>query len=899
MQANQLPILLGEQLSSPLTHSGTPIELNSAELILLLAEGEIELFLIPKKDGKDKGRLHLHTLSAASCVLAHGLPSSEIPDFTLIAVPQPGAVYYKQDSAQLRGLAAADKATNEFLSHQSRKFFSVLTGKEATLPPPPAAWSPEELRRQFTTEIDRHFKMLTDTGIRTQQDQIKAAKNNAAQALNKGVHKLAGLFSEKKEHQVESSGDILWDACFLLFKHLGIWVERRVEWEEDFSPERLDRICPVLNIRKREVILEPGWHTEAGMPFLAWKEKEQTPVVVFPDEEGEGAWFLYDPTNKSKTAVTKAVADTLSLKAVVFYTPFPEGKVTPAVLLKTIWKICRKDLKLLVILLIVSSLLGSMIPVFNGIIFSAVIPMSDYDLLWQVFILAVSFALAQCVIEYLIHNLFLRLRTQAEWKLQSALWDRLLSLPVRFFRDYTVGDLSWRSQGIIQLSRMFSTSALRGLLGVIVSLPALFMMFYFSISMSIVMLALLFLIVVVLVIVAKLNLNLQKKIMAVGGELYGEVVQLLSGIGKIRATGTENHAFNTWSRIFTKKRELNYKSEHQGKYATLLTTLFSAMSILVLMSMVTFNIIGDANAPITSAQFISFSSALAIVSTGIGKTTSSTIGMISCVPIYRRMKPILEETCETSSGLIIPKKITGDLSVHHVTFSYDPQQRPILNDLSLDVTAGEFVAIVGESGSGKSTLLRLLMGFEQPSRGSITYDGMDLSKLDLREFRRKIGVVLQNGKLLPDTIYRNIIVGCSNISIEDAWDAAKKAGCYEDIKAMPMQMHTLLNPNGSGVSGGQKQRILIARALVKKPALLFFDEATSALDNKSQYLVTESLKNMNITRIVVAHRLSTIQDADRILFMEGGRIIEEGNYEQLMALNGKFANQAKRQLINA
>jgi ABC-type bacteriocin/lantibiotic exporter with double-glycine peptidase domain len=240
--------------------------------------------------------------------------------------------------------------------------------------------------------------------------------------------------------------------------------------------------------------------------------------------------------------------------------------------------------------------------------------------------------------------------------------------------------------------------------------------------------------------------------------------------------------------------------------------------------------------------------------------------------------------------------LSGEIEVSHVSFRYDPEGPAILHDISFKARAGEFVAIVGPSGSGKSTLLRLLLGFETPASGAIYYDGHDLAALDITAVRRQLGVVLQSSRVIPGTIFENI-VGSSSFSLDDAWTAASKAGLAEDIESMPMGMHTFLGEGTSTLSGGQRQRLLIARAIVSRPRIILFDEATSALDNRTQAIVTASLDQLQATRVVIAHRLSTIVNADRILVMHTGRIVQSGTYAQLLEESGPFVELAQRQLI--
>ena len=223
----------------------------------------------------------------------------------------------------------------------------------------------------------------------------------------------------------------------------------------------------------------------------------------------------------------------------------------------------------------------------------------------------------------------------------------------------------------------------------------------------------------------------------------------------------------------------------------------------------------------------------------------------------------------------------------------------VLDDLSLKIRAGQYVAIVGATGCGKSTLMRILLGFEKPQKGAVYYNGKDLNTIDLKSLRRKIGVVMQNGKLFQGDIYSNIVISAPQLTIDQAWEAAEMAGIAEDIRRMPMGMHTIISEGSGGISGGQRQRLMIARAIAPKPKVLMFDEATSALDNITQKTVSDSLEKLRCTRIVIAHRLSTIRACDRIIYLEKGKIVEDGTYDELIALNGRFAELVERQRLDA
>jgi ABC-type bacteriocin/lantibiotic exporter with double-glycine peptidase domain len=275
---------------------------------------------------------------------------------------------------------------------------------------------------------------------------------------------------------------------------------------------------------------------------------------------------------------------------------------------------------------------------------------------------------------------------------------------------------------------------------------------------------------------------------------------------------------------------------------------------------------------------------------------TAAIGALSILPQYELARPVLQAVPEVKAGQADPGPLSGEIAFDRVMFRYRSDTPPVLNDLTFHIKPGAFVAFVGPSGSGKSTILRLLLGFETPESGAVSYDSGDLKDLDLRAVRRQIGVVLQSGRLMPGDLFTNI-VGCSSATREDALRASRMAGFDADLAQMPMGLHTMITDGASTLSGGQQQRLMIARAIVTSPRMLFLDEATSALDNRTQAVVSRSLEGLHATRVVIAHRLSTIVKADCIYVVEKGRIVQNGTYDELMAQPGLFQELAKRQLV--
>jgi len=356
--------------------------------------------------------------------------------------------------------------------------------------------------------------------------------------------------------------------------------------------------------------------------------------------------------------------------------------------------------------------------------------------------------------------------------------------------------------------------------------------------------------------------------------------------------GAEDRALAVWSQQFGLQKGLSFRARSQANNLATFNAAVPIVTSMALFAAVTLLPAGS----LSLGSFLAFNAAAVQLFFGALAASSALSSLVQIVPLYERARPVLEALPEVDVSKTDPGDLGGDVEISHVSFRYHADGPLVLKDVSVHVRPGEFVAFVGPSGAGKSTLVRLLLGLESPTAGSIYYDRADLAGLDLQAVRRQLGVVLQNSRILSGDIFSNII-GASLLTLEDAWEAARLSGLDQDIEQMPMGMYTVVAEGASTLSGGQRQRLMIARAVVAKPRILLFDEATSSLDNKTQAIVSRSLEGLRATRIVVAHRLSTIQGADRIYVLDGGRVVEQGRYEELMGQGGLFAELAKRQLV--
>jgi ATP-binding cassette subfamily C protein len=419
-------------------------------------------------------------------------------------------------------------------------------------------------------------------------------------------------------------------------------------------------------------------------------------------------------------------------------------------------------------------------------------------------------------------------------------------------------------------------------------------MFYYSTRLALIGLLLIALAVVFVYLVCRSLFGSLRRTYTLKGELSGMVLQLMSGISKLRGAGAEMRAFGRWANVFSEQMQAQYSTRLTGIRQAVLSTVYPGLCTLVLF--LTLGLFMKGEDPLSIGSFLAFNSAFGSFLAAVLSMSASVISLVGILFIHDRAVSILETSPEVDDARLFPGRLNGRIEVNQVSFRYDKEGPFTVENVSLQVQPGEFVAVVGPSGSGKSTMLRLLLGFETPELGSIYYDGQELSRLDIQSVRRQMGVVLQNGSILPGSIFQNI-VGGAQLTMDDAWRAARLAGMEQDILEMPMQMHTVIMEGAGGFSGGQKQRLMIARAVAGNPRILFFDEATSALDNQTQDIVSRSISSLKATRIVIAHRLSTIIQADRIHVMVKGRVVQTGTYAELMARDGPFKELVARQIL--
>ncbi|MBW4458208.1 MAG: NHLP bacteriocin export ABC transporter permease/ATPase subunit, partial [Nostoc indistinguendum CM1-VF10] len=660
--------------------------------------------------------------------------------------------------------------------------------------------------------------------------------------------------------------------------------------------EPLEAIVRASRLRMRQILLRDNWWEQDCGPLVAYTQEDNRPIALLPVSPTH--YEIFDPSLGNRLPVDALIASTLAPVAYMFYRSLPDKVLKAGDLFRFALKNRGRDILIVFLTGIAATLLGMLTPHATAILIDNAIPDSDRGLLLQVGLGLLVAAFGTAVFRLAQGFALLRVETISDASTQAAVWDRLLNLPVSFFRQYTTGDLQSRVTSISTIRRLLSGTTLITLITGLFSLLNLGLLFYYSWKLALVAVAVAVVVIAVTTLSGMLLVRKVRPLLEIKGNIFGQTVQLINGISKLRVAGAQERGFASWSKNYSRqiKLELSTQNVEDGValFNTVMPTITSGIlfwfTIQQLQEAQTTGAIG-----LTIGTFLAFNSAFGTFIKGATDASNTVTGALQVVPQWKRAQPILETIPEVDLNKADPGQLMGKIAVDHATFRYRQDGPLILDDVSLYAEPGEFIALVGGSGSGKSTIFRLLLGFETPEDGTIYYDGQDLSGLDVEAVRRQLGVVLQNGRIMSASIFDNIASG-AQITLDEAWEAARMSGFAEDVAAMPMQMHTVISEGGGNLSGGQRQRLLIARALALKPRILLFDEATSALDNKTQAIVSESLDKLQVTRIVIAHRLSTIRNAHRIYVLQAGRVVQQGTFQELAVVEGLFAQLMARQI---
>jgi len=655
--------------------------------------------------------------------------------------------------------------------------------------------------------------------------------------------------------------------------------------------DQLEYILRPHGIMYRKVKLTEGWYEDAAGAMLSFNASDGTAVALLPS--GLTGYKYKDNESGKYVKVNKKTASSISTDAICFYRPFPLRKIgIRDLMIYMVRSLSAADFALMAIASVAAVSLGMLMPYLNKIIFSDIVVNGTARVVIAMAAFMIFVKISEMLVGSIKSMLTVRLNTKASIAVESASMMRLLSLPAAFFKYHSTGELSARMTQINSLCTMLVNMLMSTGLTAVFSLAYITQMAAYAPGMTAPAMLIIIVNVAFSLFATMLQMKISKQSMELDAQQSSLGFSLISGIQKIKLSGSEKRVFARWANLYSKSAALEYNPPFIIKLNSVIQTAISLAGVIILDY-------AAVATQVSVSDYYAFNSAYAMVTGAFTSLTGIALTVASIKPLLEMVLPILEAEPEVAENKEVVTRLRGGIEIDNLSFRYREDMPYIFQNLSVKIRPGQYVAVVGKTGCGKSTLMRLLIGFEKPEKGSIYYDGKDINSLDLKSLRRNIGMVMQNTQLFSGTIFSNIAICSPMMSVDDAWKAAEMAGIADDIRDMPMGMHTLLSEGAGAISGGQRQRLAIARAIAPKPKVLMFDEATSALDNITQKKVSESLDGLRCTRIVIAHRLSTIKQCDRIIVLDGGKIIEDGTYDQLIANKGFFAELVARQQVEA
>ena len=652
---------------------------------------------------------------------------------------------------------------------------------------------------------------------------------------------------------------------------------------------RIDALCRPSGILRRDVRLEGDWYRSAFGAMLATLDTGE-PIALLP--QGLHSYCYLVAGSGRKVKVTREVASHIDQQATFFYRPLPQRPLTVRDLAAFISSVFDIGDYVVVLCAAAAATVVGFLPAWaNQVAFGVVVPSGQTSLVAPIAALLLGVAVSTVLIGACRNLVMQRVSLKMQVSSESATFARLMMLPASFFREYSSGDLASRVSQVTMLTQQMTSLFLGSGLSWVLSLVYLGQIAVYASGLMVPALLVVFVQAAFTLVATQVAARYERSTMESSAKLSGTVTALLGGIQKIKLAGAEDRAFAKWAHGYADYARNAYNRPVLVRAMTAVGGLIGVVGGIVI-----YYYAGVSDMSV--ADYMSFNVAYGQMSGAIMALVGVASQVAQIGPMLEMVAPILEAEPEVASDKPSVGTLTGGIEVSGVSFSYEEGSPEVLRNLSFKVRPGEYVALVGKSGCGKSTILRLLLGFEKPSRGTIFYGPHDVSKVDLRSLRSSIGVVMQDGRLFMGDLASNITIANPTATLDDAWEAAELAGIADDIRKMPMGMQTLVTEGGGGISGGQRQRIMIARAICGNRRILMFDEATSALDNVAQRHVSDSLEGLRCTRIVIAHRLSTVRHCDRILVVDEGHIAEEGTYDELIERGGLFAELVARQRLD-
>ncbi len=836
---------------------------NAADAYKVL-DGAVLVYIVPLKDGGMGRRSFIYQAEKNEVIPSFSYKDNEYKEWRFC-------------------LAAVDSASLQVIQNGSTKVLRTRFAKKAGI----KNYEKEGFNGGL---VDRYrFNTVTEDGfIRRTQNRRESTSDNILSLIYRSFSKKA-IDDNIFEYDSESSP--LYDAMKLLCKKQGISIAPYEKIKEACKDEHtVSDIARISHFSYREIVLSRGWIKQDCGSFLAFAD-DGRPIVCL--SKGTHSYRLWDVENGVELPANKRTEASISPKAYMVYTPFPNKQTDKKDILRfCLKKVRASDVVLLTVLTVITSLIGILTPSISQSIYDTYIPLGEKNVIVQIGCLLISFMIANVMFSIVKNIASFRISSRISYDIQNAVYDRLFNLPESFFRKYESADLAQRVIGAGALANRIINIVLSMAAALVISAVYLVKMLGYSVVLTLVGAAMLLLFGAVYYLITVRALKYKTSAIEYDGKTSSIMFQLLSGISKIRIAGAEDYAVYQYLKPYVHQRNTEEKRERISDLGDVLNMISGSI-----FSIVFYLLIIKGGTSIGLGTFIAFSSLFGAFSAYFLRLVNAAVSYKSEKPNMDRLMPVLTELPEYDEAKELPGDISGQIEINNVSFAYEQDSPLVLDEISLNIKPGEYVGLIGSSGCGKSTLMKLMLGFEKPTSGKIYYDNKDLESIDKRELRKKMGVVLQSGKLISGSIFENITITAPRATVKDVERVVEAVGLKDDIDAMPMKLNTVLSEDCGTISGGQQQRILIARAIISNPKIVFFDEATSALDNITQGMVCDALEKMDATRIVIAHRLSTIIKCDRIIVIDKGHIVEQGTYEELMNNRSLFYNLASRQIV--
>lgn len=821
---------------------GAPLFLPTGEVAWDVIEGEAEIYVID-----DTGRSLLAVLGTGEGLL-----------------PEPASAPYRLQIVTTRLLRL-----NPVLAHSPR-FEAVAQGWLDLL----QADEPQDTLPTADTIF-----AVADARLRHRVEEFAAAR--AAQ----DAHALSRL-SQKADASALPSGRTE-VALRTVADALNLADKVRLTATANASTQ-VPALCRSVGMRAREILLDSGWHTRDQGPLLVRRVDADAPNPGLDALIWDGRAYRGPDGLRLKSAG----ADAFDRVAFAVSAPLPDDVTGFWPLARYVVRITnRRDGLMAAFAALIMASVGVLTPLAVVWLLSDIVPSGAVGLLFGVGIALGVAALFSTLLRTAQSIATTRMAGQGATVLNAAVTDRLLRLPTSFFKNYAPGDLNQRIGHIEQMRSLLVSVIFSAVLTSLLSVVYLAVLLTYDAQLAVIGIGLVAVYIIAVIIARVLQMGPLREAAELDGDISALTYETLDGIAKLRSSAAEDKALARWLAVYLKERHAQLRAGKISVGFGAFSDAYQTATLMILFAGA--GALTAAEAP--AGVFIGFLAAFGSFQAAFVGLSSALLAVFAAQPLMDRARPILNAEQEVATGRKDPGTLRGEIEASGLTFAYQPGSAPVLDRLDFKVKPGTHMAIVGSSGSGKSTLLRLLLGFETPQTGTILYDGQELSHLDLTQVRGQVGVVLQASELFAGSILENIR-GASDASLEDCLAAAQHAGLSRDLDYFAMGVHTPITEGAATLSGGQRQRILIARALASKPNILFFDEATSALDNATQAVVSETLDSLAVTRITIAHRLSTVRHADQICVLQDGKFVEQGRFDDLMAQDGPFAALARRQL---